>query len=66
MDKKTILKTVFGMPLASPAFNRPPLQFYRREILSISYKTDIDILLSHGDDPDHLFEKTVQKQQSGL
>ena len=44
MDKATILKTAFGMPLASPAYNRPPLQFYRREIVSISYKTDIAIL----------------------
>jgi acetoacetate decarboxylase len=62
MDKATILKTAFGMPLASPAFNRPPLQFYRREILSISYKTDIDILRKWVPEPLEIVEPIVKFQ----
>ena len=62
MDKATILKTAFGMPLASPAYNRPPLQFYRREILSISYKTDIDILRKWVPEPLEIVEPIVKFQ----
>jgi acetoacetate decarboxylase len=62
MDKATILKTAFGMPLASPAFKRPPLQFYRREILSISYKTDINLLRKLVPEPLEIVEPIVKFQ----
>ncbi|MEO7087532.1 MAG: acetoacetate decarboxylase [Bacteroidia bacterium] len=62
MDKKTILKTAYGMPIASPAFNRPPLQFYRREILNITYKTDIDLLRKFVPEPLEVIEPLVKFQ----
>ena len=62
MDKKTVLGTAYGMPLASPAFNRPPLQFYRREILSIAYKTDIDLLRKLVPEPLEVVEPIVKFQ----
>jgi acetoacetate decarboxylase len=62
MDKKTILETAFGMPLASPAYNRPPLQFYKREILSIAYKTDIDVLRKWVPEPLEIVEPIVKFQ----
>jgi len=62
MDKKTILEKAFGMPMASPAFKKPPLQFYRREILTISYKTDIDILRRVVPEPLEVVEPIVKFQ----
>jgi acetoacetate decarboxylase len=62
MDKKTVLDTAFGMPLVSPAFNRPPLQFYNREILSIAYKTDIDQLRKWIPEPLEIVEPIVKFQ----
>lgn len=50
------------MPLASPAFNRPPLQFYRREIISIAYKTDINLLRKFVPEPLEIVDPIVKFQ----
>jgi acetoacetate decarboxylase len=62
MDKKTIFETAFGMPLVAPAFNKPPLHFFRREILNITYKTDINILRKLVPEPLEIIEPLVKFQ----
>lgn len=62
MNKEEILKTAFGMPLVAPAFNKPPLHFFRREILNITYKTDIDILRKLVPEPLEVIEPHVKFQ----
>ena len=62
MNKKEILETAFGMPLVAPAFNKPPLHFFRREILNITYKTDIDILHKLVPEPLEVIDTVVKFQ----
>lgn len=42
MDINTIRKNAFGMPYGSPAFSKGPYEFFGREFLIISYRSDLD------------------------
>ena len=44
MDRVTLRKTAFAMPLTSPAFPPGPYRFIDREYLIITYRTDKEAL----------------------
>ena len=44
MKLADVRKNAFAMPLNNPAYPRGPYRFYNREFMTISYRTDPDVL----------------------
>ena len=44
MDEQEILERAWAMPITNPAYPRPPIRFVNRQLLIITYRTDVEAL----------------------
>jgi len=60
MNIQDIRANAFAMPLTSPAFPRGPYRFTQREVLIITYRTDLDALRAVVPEPLEIVEPWVK------
>ena len=60
MDKKTLFKQGFSMPLTSPSYPKGPYHFVNREFFVITYETDMDALREVVPEPLEITEPIVK------
>lgn len=44
MNEKEVLERAWAMPITNPTYPRPPIRFVNRQLLIITYRTDIEAL----------------------